>query len=48
MDGKASSDELGAGNAVHWIIQSSLAVLKYSIVPRHDTPDGVTMSVDDA
>ena len=47
MGGKASSDELG-GNAVHWIIQSSTAVLKYSVVPRHDILDGVAVSVDDA
>ena len=43
MGGKASSDELGV-NAVHWwIIQSSTAVLKYSVVPRHDISDGVVM-----
>ena len=47
MGGKASSDGLG-GNAVHWIIQSSTAVLKYSVVPRHDISDGVAVSVDDA
>ena len=50
MGGKASSDDLGGNAAVHWIMQSSTAVLKYSVlVPRHDDiSDGVAVSVDDA
>jgi hypothetical protein len=48
MGGKASSNKLG-GNAVHWIMQSSTAVLKYyPVVPRHAIADGVAVSVDDA
>ena len=47
MGGNASCAAFG-GSAVHWIIQSSTAVLKYSVVPRHAISSGVAVSVDDA
>jgi hypothetical protein len=47
MGGKASCAAFD-GSAVHWIIQSSTAVLKYSLMPRHAISSGVAVSVDDA